>query len=111
MNIEIKDLDELIGTNKIKISGYEIDLNEMPLSSFLEVNAMIQNTENVGEERILEKVIYPIIKKTYFDVSLDELKEKFTYRQIIVLWQEIIKTLYPLSTENENESESEVKKK
>ena len=107
MNIEIKDLDELIGTNKVKISDYEIDLNEMPLSSFLEVNAMIQNAENVGEERILEKVIYPIIKKTYRDATLDELKEKFTYRQIIVLWQEIIKTLYPMS----DESETEVKKK
>ena len=107
MNIEIKDLDELIGTNKVKISDYEIDLNEMPLSSFLEVNAMIQNAENVGEERILEKVIYPIIKKNYSDTTLDELKEKFTYRQIIILWQEIIKTLYPMS----DESETEVKKK
>ena len=107
MDIEIKDLDELIGTNKVKISDYEIDLNEMPLSSFLEVNAMIQNAENVGEERILEKVIYPIIKKTYRDATLDELKEKFTYRKIIILWQEIIKTLYPMS----DESETEVKKK
>ena len=107
MDIEIKDLDELIGTNKVKISDYEMDLNEMPLSSFLEVNAMIQNAENVGEERILEKVIYPIIKKTYRDATLDELKEKFTYRKIIILWQEIIKTLYPMS----DESETEVKKK
>ena len=107
MDIEIKDLDELIGTNKVKISDYEMDLNEMPLSSFLEVNAMIQNAENVGEERILEKVIYPIIKKNYSETTLDELKEKFTYRQIIILWQEIIKTLYPMS----DESETEVKKK
>ena len=111
MNIEIKDLDELIGTNKVKISEYEIDLNQMPLSSFIEINAMLKNMEEANEERILEKIIYPIIKKEYMNVTLEKIKETFTYNQIIILWKEIIKTLYPMSDITEDEDVNKVKKK
>ncbi len=109
MNIEIKNLDELIESKKVSIAGYTIDINDIPISITLEIMALAKNVENINENIILENVVLPIIKHSYKEKNIDDIKDSLSYKQVIALWNEIINSLYNINP-NDND-DTDVKKK
>ena len=107
MNIEIKNLDELIESRKVKISNYTIDINDIPIIITLEIMALTKNVDSINEQLILENVVIPIIKHSYKEKSIDEIKDSLSYKQVITLWNEIINSLYNINSNDD----TEVKKK
>lgn len=111
--IKITDLDEMIDSeaNLIKIAGYTIDLNKVPLKVLLEVKKILKNTETLQEEVILKNVIFPLIKSQNEEaVYNDKFEELFTVPKITRLWNEIIKVLYGIDMTIKNETKESKKK-
>ena len=108
MNIEIKDLNSLIERKECIVADYKLDLNDLPLSIVSEVYSAVSNPQNVNENIIFERIIFPLIKRKYKDETLESAESKLNHKQILLLWNEIIESIYPKPSSDET---GEVKKK
>ena len=107
MNIEIKDLNSLIERKECVVADYTLDLNDLPLSIVSEVYSAVATPQNVNENIIFERIIFPLIKRKYKDETLESAEQKLNHKQILLLWNEIIESIYPKPSSDNDE----VKKK
>lgn len=107
--IKITDLDELIDSEAklVKVAGYTIDLNKIPLKVLIEVNKMLKNPSSCTEDIILKNIIHTLIKFQGHDISYNEDFENcFTVKKILKFWSELLKEMYGVDVENTEVSDT-----